>query len=621
MVLYTCKKCQKTFIDKTKYTVHLNKKKPCIKDNNHTDNENSNDIDNENNKNTKINNYLNINNQNSQFIGKIIGKNDNQIGDQNFASICRLCKKTYEDLYINHLVNEHNIQKEEHTFSFVLKTSGIMIYEEDKECGDVVLLVFENNKALYFVTKNLHNLQRHKKEKYRDIKYFYYYPCKDIKMFKIEFSKRCKLFNIKEDEKIDIKEVEPIIYDILVKINKNTINENKELKINASYKSSIYYICPFCDYTNNDKNGINIHLIESHKYLKHNSLLEIDDEQKEKIINMIENNNFNEKNNLSLVELEEVRCDYCNSVFSNKFNLRRHLKMNCKKYQLLMQNNLLRDNDVLKEDLFQLIEKNEKLLQENKVLKEALVNNQEQLNDQNETLKNSVNYFSKTTNIIQNNNILFNINDFGNEDISHIDSGFIEEVIKEMSTNSLVRFIEEVHYGNPKNCNVIIPTNIPAIQDNNLLLLKKGNKWVLDKRKNVIDDMLTMNIDRITDAYEDLQPKLTNMEKTGFENYVSDMENTNQNGIRSNAIGLTEELIKSKQPKNFMLENLKVQQNNFIEGGWKESVDYQLPQKMVKIENIDKIELNEFLEKPIELDIKDNTLNFSSENLIFKDNI
>ena len=152
------------------------------------------------------------------------------------------------------------------------------------------------------------------------------------------------------------------------------------------------------------------------------------------------------------------------------------------------------------------------------------------MNDQNETLKNSVNYFSKTTNIIQNNNILFNINDFGNEDMSHIDINFIEDIIKQMNTNSLIKFIEEVHYGNPKNCNVIIPTNIPAIQDNNLLLLKKGNKWVLDKRKNVIDDMLTMNIDRMADVYEDLQPKLSKIEKTEFENYVSDMENPNEKG-------------------------------------------------------------------------------------------
>ncbi len=616
MVLYTCKTCEKTFVDKTKYTQHINKKKPCNSKKN-TSNEDDND-----NKQNKLTEYLKRGASSTVDLqlsisntGKMIGKNDRQFSDEskNLASLCRICKSPYDDTYIEHLIKYHNIKKEEHIFSFVLKTSGIMKYEEEKECGDIVLLVFEKNKALFFTTKNLHNLQRHKKEKYRDIQQFYYYPCKDIKLFKVDFTKKCKEKGLDIDEKMDVKEIEPYILDILTKINKNSYSDNEESKIIAPYRSTTYYLCPFCEHTSNDKNSMNTHLIESHKYLKHNSLMDIDEEQKEKIMNMFENNALiprNDKNKINLDEYDEIRCDYCSNLFSNKFNLRRHLKMNCKKYQILMQNNLIKDNEVLKDDLFQLIENNEKLRHENKILKDALVNNQEQLMDQNDNLKNSVNYFSKTTNIIQNNNIMFNINDFGNEDLSHLDIGFIEGCIKQMSTNSLIRFIEEVHYGNPKNCNVIIPTNIPAIQDNNLLLLKKGDRWVLDKRKNVIDDMLSMNIDRMADVYEDLQPKLTNIEKSGFENYVSDMENINDNNVRVNAIEKTEELIKTKQPNNFLLENLKIQQNNYIEGNWKESVDYHLPQKVMKMDTLENGKLSEFLEKPIELNIKGNFDNF-----------
>ncbi len=611
MVLYTCKNCEKTFIDKTKYTIHLNKKKPCIAENDGKDKKE----DELNEAKNKIHEYLSkygVEKKDLPTNLSLVDKNSNytekEIDELNkfFSSTCRLCKKKYDDTYINHLVNHHKIRKEEHNFSFVQKTSGIMVYEDYKECGDVVLLTFEDNKALYFTTKNLHNLQRHKKEKYRDIEEFYYYPCKDIKTFKAEFTKKCKSLGINEDEKNSLKVLESIINEILCKVNKNTDKDNERTKVTASYRTKYYYKCPFCNYDCDEKDGLQLHLIETHKYLKHNAVFSIDDEQEEKIINMIENNSNNNKMKLDLVEIEEVRCDYCNNIFSSKFNLRRHLKMNCKKYQLLVQNNLIKDNDELKEDLFKLIENNEKLRKENKILKETLVGNQEIIKDQNEVLKNSVNYFTKTTNIIQNNNILFNINDFGNEDISHIDKGFIEGVIKQMSTNSLVKFIEEVHYGNPQNCNVIIPTNIPAIQDNNLLLLKRGDRWVLDKKKNVIDDMLTMNIDRIADAYEDLQPKLSNLEKSGFEEYVTNMENMNENGVRNNAIDLTEELIKSKQPNNFLLENLRVQQNNFIEGSWKDSVDYQIPQKMIKIENMDNNKINEFMEKPIVMDLGDN---------------
>jgi hypothetical protein len=88
------------------------------------------------------------------------------------------------------------------------------------------------------------------------------------------------------------------------------------------------------------------------------------------------------------------------------------------------------------------------------------------------------------------------------------------------------------------------------------------------------------------------------------------MENINDNNVRVNAIEKTEELIKTKQPNNFLLENLKIKQNNYIEGNWKESVDYHLPQKVMKMDTLENGKLSEFLEKPIELNIKGNFDNF-----------
>ncbi len=592
MVEYICKSCNKKFIDKTKFTNHLNKKRPCIpKNNSESDNNstiNSNQIIKEEKLSTILDKFTN-----EKIVMPIIGKNKI---DNHFSSICKLCKCTYKDTYINHLIEEHNVQKNEYTFTFSNKNSGTTIYSKEEDGGDIVLYLFEDNNVLLFTTKNLHNLQRHKKEKYRDVINLYYYPCKNIKTFKSDFILKCKDNGFKEDDKIDLIKCENIIYELLIKINENNLKENQDRKTIAPYKITTYFQCPFCEEKKNDKNELNTHLIETHKYLKNNNFINIDEEQKEKIFNMIENHTLKESEEVNqIIPIEEIKCDYCNNLFSSRFNLRRHLKMNCKKYQMLLQNNLLKDNEVLKDDLFNIIENNEKLRNENKILKNALVNNQELIKDQNDVLRNSVNYFSKTTNIIQNNNILFNINDFGQEDISHIDVGFIEDIITQMSTQSLVRFIEEVHYGNPKNCNVIIPTNIPAIQDKNLLLLKKGNKWVLDKRKNVIDDMLSINMDRISDVYEDIQPKLTNDVKTGFENYVSDMEDMNQKYIRNEAFEETEKLFIKKQPNNFLLETLKVQQNNFIEGNWKDTVDYQMPTKVSKIEDINSSQMQHFL--------------------------
>ena len=167
-----------------------------------------------------------------------------------------------------------------------------------------------------------------------------------------------------------------------------------------------------------------------------------------------------------------------------------------------------------------------------------------------------------------------------------IQDEFVEEVIQEMNTNSLIKFIEEVHYGNPRNCNVIIPTNMAVKNEEENVLLKRGERWIFDKRKNVIDDMLHTNIDRIAGAYEDMNERFTNMEKQGFEKYVTDIEDKTSLGIemRNDAIQQTEEMILRKQPKNTaFIENLHVQQNTYIEGGWKETIDYDIPSRITNI--------------------------------------
>jgi hypothetical protein len=222
------------------------------------------------------------------------------------------------------------------------------------------------------------------------------------------------------------------------------------------------------------------------------------------------------------------------------------------------------------------------------------MSNQEMIKDSNEILKNSMSYV-KTTNIIQNNNILFNVNDFGQEDLSHIEGEFVEEVIQEMNTNSLIKFIEEVHYGNPRNCNVIIPPN-QKDQQNTKLLLKKGDRWVMDDRKNVLDDMITINIERITDVYDEINVKLTEEVQANFQNYVSGAD---PKMIRDEAISETESLIKRRQPTNkFLLENARVQQNQFIGGQWNKSIDTQFPAIKMDIGGMSDVQIHSIMDGP-----------------------
>ncbi len=291
----------------------------------------------------------------------------------------------------------------------------------------------------------MHNLQRHKKEKYDNIKEMIYYPCKDIKKFKDIW--RNKLWKNKisvydEKKKIEKNIICEWLSEVLEEMNGETVKNTE-----ADYKSFIYYKCPLCDFKHDKKEDMNIHLVKIHKSIRHNTNFVINDDHRDKILNILEKNN---KGKLDKVNTpEEYECIACHSKFSSKFNLKRHLKDSCKNADALFSSSLLDRTVELKNDLTELIKSNKKLKEENEKLREVLIGNQEIIKGSNDTLKNSVNYINNTTNIIQNNNILFNINDFGQEDISHIQYQFVEGIIKEMNTDSLVKFIEEVHYGNP----------------------------------------------------------------------------------------------------------------------------------------------------------------------------
>lgn len=640
MVNYQCTVCKKEFTDKTKFTYHLNRTRPCIPfgsllqqsikkstlskeekdskteqieriESNFTRKFSASDLK-ESGKNTphfskKMPVLEKENKKNTENTKKIQMELEERIKEKNISitNKCMVCNKEYKDTFLEHLILVHEIEKEERTFSFSKKTSGLTIYENEPDCGDIVVMVFSDNKALVFPSSNMHNLQRHKKEKYEDIQEWIYYPCKDIKIFKDRW--RNKLWKNKITIYDEKKKIEKnIILEWLSEVIEE-INGEKERRVESEYKSSFYYKCPLCDFKHDKKEDMNIHLVKTHKSIRHTTNFVINDEHRDKIINILEKNNKGKQDKTTYNE--ENECIACHAKFSSRFNLNRHLKESCKNADALFSSRLLDQTVEIKDDLRKLIESNKKLKEENEKLREVLLGNQEIIKGSNETMKNSVNYINNTTNIIQNNNILFNINDFGQEDISHIQYPFVEGIIKDMNTDSLVKFIEEVHYGNPRNCNVMIPTNIPSIQENNMLLIKKGDRWIVDKRKNVIDGMLTVNMDRIVDVYEDMSDQLKESEKSNFEGYVNSMEEEDHE--RNHAIQRTEQLLLEHKPtNNLLLENCKIQQNNYIGNKLVGSVELTLPQQSSFIENEEKDKFLEMMNKPTIVDLEDSLKSF-----------
>ena len=584
MVNYNCDRCEKIFSDKTKYSLHVSRKNPCKKI-----------------VSAFFHNIQSVDDQDESHHEEVVI----QLGEterDSFSNYCRLCKMNYRSeknlsvSLIHHLLEKHDIQKVEKTFRFSKKTSGLSLFENEKDAGDIVIIGLPSEKGILFTTTNLHNLQRHKKDKYRNRTSWIYYPCKNIPMFKMEWNHFIKS-NIEEsDQQYPVDWLESEVSKLLIGINQqDSIEKNVCLS-----KDNYYYQCPYCNQSMDDLIQMQTHLISKHRFLKHDSAkLELNLEQENQLVSVMSDNHIIPESHMkNIIEDYDYFCKYCQMGFASSFLLQKHMKEICRKSAFIRREEMIESTEDTKfnidRNLDDLMEYNERLRTENAMLKEALISNQEMMKDSNEILKNSMSYV-KTTNIIQNNNILFNVNDFGQEDLSHIEGEFVEEVIQEMNTNSLIKFIEEVHYGNPRNCNVIIPPN-QKDQQNTKLLLKKGDRWVMDDRKNVLDDMITINIERITDVYDEINIKFTEEVQTNFQNYVSGADTKM---IRDEVILETESLIKRRQPTNkFLLENARVQQNQFIGGQWNKSIDTQLPAIKMDVGGMSEVQIQSIMDAP-----------------------
>jgi hypothetical protein len=204
----------------------------------------------------------------------------------------------------------------------------VNLYKENEECGDVVMLIFEDGKGQVYQTKNLHNFQRHKKEKYRDIKELVYFACMDVLDFKKEWSQMLKENRFREEEYIRLEKrwMEMQIMQILEKMHKKPV-----VRTEASYKTDYYLQCPFCEMNTENKTEMELHLLEKHKHLKYYKNMILLEDQKDKMMSIIEQK---QERQLCLENGEEdFRCEFCHHQFSNKFNLRRHLKENCKNWR------------------------------------------------------------------------------------------------------------------------------------------------------------------------------------------------------------------------------------------------------------------------------------------------
>ena len=207
----------------------------------------------------------------------------------------------------------------------------------------------------------------------------------------------------------------------------------------------------------------------------------------------------------------KIKCKYCNKTFTRQNNLTIHIKNSCK-------NNVEREeieNKYKKE-----LENKEKQL-ENK--EKELENKEKELElkykEEIEKLHQKIEFLMEQkqgpTTII-NIDKQINLNNYGSEDLSHITTGFKDNLLK-VPFIAIPKMIEEVHFSNkkPENKNIKIQN-----KKEKYVKVYQDEKWIYKDRKATITNLVDDKYSLIDNHYEKTKdtPKPKHVEKQ-FEKF------------------------------------------------------------------------------------------------------
>ncbi len=197
---------------------------------------------------------------------------------------------------------------------------------------------------------------------------------------------------------------------------------------------------------------------------------------------------------------ELYKCNFCEYTTKRNANLKRHIN-SCKS----------RKNEESKYRL--LYEQNES---EKKNLIEQHQKEKEMLYKQIDKLLEKVGH---TTNNIQNNIIL---NNFGKEDLSHINNDFKAYLLKGPWT-MIPRMIEKVHFDDkkPENKNILLPNKKePYVK------VFENATWKFRDRKETVKDLVDANYNRLDEFYEkDGDNVLNDDQQARYKNFQEKYDN------------------------------------------------------------------------------------------------
>ena len=203
---------------------------------------------------------------------------------------------------------------------------------------------------------------------------------------------------------------------------------------------------------------------------------------------------FNSTTDLEIV-LNKPKCEYCKKSYSTKYNLNKHLKI-CKSKILFenTQKQLQLKYDKSKEDI-------EYIKQTGGGGSQIIHNNTENNITINSTINNTQN------------NINITINAFGDEMVDYLTEKEYRSAINS-KIGGIVKMIKNINFNSahPQNHNVYIPN-----KKDQYAMIYDGAKWLLNKKDDVIDNLINNNYGRIINYYEENGKNLSSKEKRNME--------------------------------------------------------------------------------------------------------
>ena len=184
-------------------------------------------------------------------------------------------------------------------------------------------------------------------------------------------------------------------------------------------------------------------------------------------------------------------CNFCGKNFKRSDNLYRHTQKYCK------MNKMKQKEDMLL-----------KKIEENEKEKQKLYDYIDKLIDK-----------TGDTNInIEQQNNQINLNNFGNEDVSHLTDKFMQRLLS-IPFVGVQKLIEKVHFNKkkPENKNIAL-TN----KKEKMVKIYKNNKWKYKNLEEIMDEIINTNYTRMDDFY--MEKGKDNLKTTHNDKYLEFQE-------------------------------------------------------------------------------------------------